>query len=128
MVINQDSLIKILDSMKTLTKEEMTLDECKKKIIGREVNITIEQDRINLFEASLLASFFIKYVDLEFDNKWIGETGKAFDRDLIFQIYRVNNSTYELVDVNNSKIRIPKNEIKITVRNAPLDVFLGFVQ
>ena len=51
MVINQDGLIKILDSMKSLTKEEMTLDECKKKIIGREVNITIEQDRITLFEA-----------------------------------------------------------------------------
>ena len=126
-VFNQEALIQIIDTLKKISKEDLSLDEIKKRILGREINIVIENDRVDLLSPTLLSSFFIKYVTINFDSKYIRETGKEFDKDLIVGIYRVNNSTYELVDINNHKVRVPKKEINVNIKEAPLDVLLSFI-
>ena len=126
-VFNQDSLMQIIDGLKKICKEDLTLTEAQKKVIGREVNIVIENDKVDLLSPTLLSSFFIRYITIDFYNKFIGETGKYFDKDVIVGIYRVNNSVYELVDINNNKVRVPKDEISVNIKNAPLDVLLSFI-
>ena len=126
-VFNQDSLMQIINGLKKICKEDLTLSETEKKIIGREVNIVIENDKVDLLSPTLLSSFFIRYITIDFDNKFIGETGKHFDKDVIVGIYRVNNSVYELVDINNNKVRVPKDEINVNIKNAPLYVLLSFI-
>lgn len=126
-VFNQDSLIQVINGLKKICKEDLTLSETEKKIIGREVNIVIENDKVDLLSPTLLSSFFIRYITIDFDNKFIGKTGKYFDKDVIVGIYRVNNSVYELVDINNNKVRVPKDEINVNIKNAPLDVLLSFI-
>ena len=126
-VISQDGLVQLIESLKKLSKEELSLDEIKRKILCREINLTIENDKVDLFSPTLLSSFFIRYVTIEFDSKYIYETGKNFKKDYITQIYRVNNSMYELVDIENNKVKVPKNEISVNIKGAPLDVLLGFI-
>ena len=126
MIINQDKLLKIIEEIVKST-EVTTVDEMRKKIQGREINIIFEAEKLDLFSASLLSAFFIKYIDIDFPAKYISDTGKSFDKDLIVSIHRVNNVTYELTDVDNHKIRVPKNEITCTVAKAPLDTLLNLL-
>lgn len=126
MIIDQEKLLKIIDEFIKGT-DVKTLDEMRKKVQGREINIIIEAEKLDLFSASLLSAFFIKYIDLKFPDKYILDSGKPFDKDLIVSIHRVNNVTYELVDVDNHKIRVPKNEITCTIANAPLDTLFDLL-
>ena len=63
-VFNQDSLMQIIDGLKKICKEDLTLTEAQKKVIGREVNIVIENDKVDLLIPTLLSSFFIRYITI----------------------------------------------------------------
>ena len=126
MILDQEKLYKLIDELFNVTGVN-TVDEIKKKIQGREINIIIEAEKLDMFSASLLSAFFIKYIDIDFPTKYISDSGKPFDKDLIVSINRVNNATYELVDVDNHKLRIPKNKITCTVAKAPLDTLLSLL-
>ena len=126
MILDQEKLYKLIDELFNVTGVN-TVDEIKKKIQGREINIIIEADKLDMFSASLLSAFFIKYIDIDFPQKYISDSGKTFEKDLITSIHRVNNVMYELTDVDNHKIRIPKNEITCTVAKAPLDTLLSLL-
>ena len=117
MILDQEKLYKLIDELFNVTGVN-TVDEIKKKI---------EAEKLDMFSASLLSAFFIKYIDIDFPTKYISDSGKPFDKDLIVSINRVNNVTYELVDVDNHKLRIPKNEITCTVAKAPLDTLLSLL-
>lgn len=127
MVITQDKLCLIVDLLRKMSKDSMTLEEIEKKVQNREINLLIENDEINLLEPNLLSGFFIRNVLVDVDFKVISEQNPYFDLDMLVSIKKINNFNFELTDINNKKLKVHKDKIKVSLRKVPLDTFLNLI-
>ena len=101
-----------------------TLDEVIKRTANCDINFKKETPQLDLLQANLLSAFWIKNVDITINPEVL--LG-SFDPQAIVGIYRVNTGIFELIDLENKKIRVSREDLSVKVKKVPLDVFLSFV-
>lgn len=126
MVINQDELSKIFELMQKNMKES-SISDCCKKIQSREINIVLERNEVDFMKPNLLSSFFIKNIELVIDRQDIIDNNPSFELDMLVCIRDISKTSYELVDFNNQKLRLPKTKVRAKMKEAPLEVFLNII-
>lgn len=124
MICNQNEVRMIFQELKKRFGGKATIDEVIKRTMNNDINFKHENDSVDLLQANLFSSFWIRNVLVELNPKVL--LGN-FDPEAIVGIYRVNNQVFELIDIENHKIRVKKEDISVKVSKVPLDVFLSFV-
>lgn len=105
--------------------EEITIDELAKKVINRDLNYETEDKCFDITEPSLVSSFFINNIDINVDREMLKKINKNFDLDLIVKIKQVNSEEYELLDYNRQKVRVPLNEVEVSMKGSvPFELFM----
>lgn len=124
MIVKQNEVRLMFQELKKRFGGNATIDEVIKRTINNDINFKHENDTVDLLQANLLSSFWIRNVIVELNPKLI--LGN-FDAEAIVGIYRVNNAVFELIDIENHKLRVKKEDISVKVCKVPLDVFLSFI-
>lgn len=110
-----------------VNNKKVTIDELSKKIINKNLQYITQKKEFNIEEPTLTASFFINNMSLSIRDGIIDETTE-FDIDLLIKIRQINGNQYELVDYNKNVIRVPKEDVFITMKKEiPFELFLDII-
>ncbi len=110
-----------------VNNKQVTIDELSKKIINKNLQYITQKKEFNIEEPTLTASFFINNMSLSIRDGIIDETTE-FDIDLLIKIRQINGNQYELVDYNKNVIRVPKEDVFITMKKEiPFELFLDII-
>lgn len=122
MVLDSEQIVELISKLeKSFGISSKLSEELIKKVENNNAFYNFTCKEINVLQPGIKNAFFFKNAILNFKN-----TSPKFDEELVSKI-KISKDKVQLFDIDKNKLEMDKNDLTITIKDIPIELYMSML-